>query len=283
MFYGYGILNNHVPTLKATTMKGDINTDANAFITAASITDTTQKSAINTLVTDLKTASIWNKMKAIYPFVGGTASQHKFNLKDPRDLDVAYRLVFNGGWTHDFGGVLPNGANAYANSCLTPSSSFNTTTFNHLSYYSRTNDDPSNYPFEIGSYSIGANGLRVRRTGNQGVFYADYPSGVSYGDASSSSITSGLGLFIGSQTGTNIKMYRNATVIASNTTATSSPSQSTYPIYLGTLNGSDVLTANRWSAKKCGFASIGDGLTDTEVSAFYTAVQKFNTTLSRQV
>lgn len=260
-----------------------LDADALAFITAASITDAIQKSAINTLVKDLKTASIWTKMKAIYPFVGGTAAQHRFNLKDPRDLNVAYCLDFSGGWTHDYGGVLPNGTNSYANSYLTPSSSFNTTTFNHLSYYSRTNDDPSNYPYEMGSYSIGANGLRVRRTGNQGLFFADYPSGTSYKDVSSSSITSGLGLFIGSQTGTNIKMYRNATVIASNTTATSSTSQSTYPIYLGTLNGLDVLTANRWSAKKCGFASIGDGLTDTEVSAFYTAVQNFNTTLSRQV
>jgi hypothetical protein len=31
------------------------------------------------------------------------------------------------------------------------------------------------------------------------------------------------------------------------------------------------------------FASLGTGLTDAEVSAFYTAVQAFQTTLGRQV
>jgi hypothetical protein len=28
-------------------------------------------------------------MQAIYPFIGGTAYSHKFNLKDPRDTDAA--------------------------------------------------------------------------------------------------------------------------------------------------------------------------------------------------
>jgi len=49
-----------------------VDADAQAFITAANITNTTQQSAIDTLVKSLKTANIWTKMKAIYPFVGGT-------------------------------------------------------------------------------------------------------------------------------------------------------------------------------------------------------------------
>jgi len=53
--------------------------DAQAFITAASITDPTQQSAINQLVVDLKGYNIWTKFKAIYPIVGGSASSHKWN------------------------------------------------------------------------------------------------------------------------------------------------------------------------------------------------------------
>ena len=68
-----------------------IDTDAQAFITATGITDNTQKNSINQLVLDLKSYGVWSKIKAIYPFVGGTATTHKFNLKDPRDLDAAYR------------------------------------------------------------------------------------------------------------------------------------------------------------------------------------------------
>jgi hypothetical protein len=97
-----------------------VDADATAFITAAGITNLTQASAINTLVNDLKTYGLWTKMKALYPFVGGTATSHKFNLKDPRDLDAAFRLVFTGGWTHTSTGAKPNGTTGYANTYLNP-------------------------------------------------------------------------------------------------------------------------------------------------------------------
>ncbi len=37
--------------------------------------------AINELVKDLKSNNLWDKMEAIYPFVGGTVSSRRFNLK----------------------------------------------------------------------------------------------------------------------------------------------------------------------------------------------------------
>jgi hypothetical protein len=95
-----------------------VDPDAQAFITAANITDPTQQSAINTLVVGLKTDGLWTKMMAIYPFVGGTATSHKYNLKDPRDLDVAYRLTFGGGWGHSSFGIGGNGANTYADTYI---------------------------------------------------------------------------------------------------------------------------------------------------------------------
>jgi hypothetical protein len=67
------------------------DTDAQSFITAASLTDTTQTNAVNDLVLDLKAAGLWTKISTLYPMVGGNATSHKFNLKDPRDLDAAYR------------------------------------------------------------------------------------------------------------------------------------------------------------------------------------------------
>lgn len=93
-------------------MSGGID-PAQAFLTATGITDATITSAINTLVNDLIGYGIWDKIFAIYPFVGGTATTHKFNLKDPRDLDVAFRLIFNGGVTHNASGVTGNAVNAW--------------------------------------------------------------------------------------------------------------------------------------------------------------------------
>jgi hypothetical protein len=96
-----------------------VDPDAQAFITAAGITNPTQQAAINTLVVDLKSDGLWTKMIAIYPLVGGTASSQKYNLKDPRDLDVAYRLTFYGGWVHDSNGITGNFTNTYADTYIT--------------------------------------------------------------------------------------------------------------------------------------------------------------------
>ena len=51
-------------------------------------------------------------------------------------------------------------------------------------------------------------------------------------------------------------------------------------IYLGAAN---VGFPTWYSNKECAFSSIGDGLTDTDVSNLYTAVQTFQTSLSRNV
>ena len=121
---------------------------ASAFISAAGITDATQISAINNLVVGMKSDGIWTKMKAIYPFVGGTATAHKWNLKDPRDLDAAFRLVFNGGWTHSSTGATPNGTNGYADTKFNANTNLTNGNF-HLSFYSRTNSTSGLFSAEM--------------------------------------------------------------------------------------------------------------------------------------
>jgi hypothetical protein len=91
-----------------------IDSDASAFLTAAVISDPTIVDAINDLVLSLKSSGIWSKMIAFWPFVGGTAASHKWNLKDPRDLRDAFRLEYIGGVTHDSLGMKGNGTNGYA-------------------------------------------------------------------------------------------------------------------------------------------------------------------------
>ena len=93
-----------------------VSAAAALFLSAAGITDPTITAAITTFVHGLQADGIWNRMFAIYPFVGGTAATHKFNLKDPRDLDAAYRLTFAGPFIHSALGVQPNSTNQPANS-----------------------------------------------------------------------------------------------------------------------------------------------------------------------
>ena len=111
-----------------------VDPDAQAFITAAAITDPTQQAAINTLVVDLKGYSIWTKMKALYPFVGGDATKHSFNLKNP----AQFQINWSGGVTHSSNGVLFGGVNGYGNTNYNLSIN---STANNISAgtYSRTN------------------------------------------------------------------------------------------------------------------------------------------------
>ena len=255
---------------------GGTDADAQAFIMAAGITDATQQSAIITLVTDLKGYGIWTKMKAIYPFVGGTASAHKFNLKDPRDLDAAFRLVFSGGWTHSSTGALPNGTNAYADSKL---NSLNNTTQNstHFSYYSRTNSNATEVEISSSTTITGGGTGSLLEIRTSGVSYYRVNSDLGYAtytDANS------LGFYIANRTASNvINGWKNGSKVATATTA--SKAQPNINYWIGALNQNNV--GSFYTTKECAFASIGDGLTDTEAANLYTAVQAYQTTLSRNV
>lgn len=79
---------------------------------------------IRSIVGGLYLAGSWQKMKALYGFVGGNAWKHKWNWKDMRDLNSAYRLLFPNGATHDSNGVLFNGSTQYANTFLNPMLAF---------------------------------------------------------------------------------------------------------------------------------------------------------------
>ena len=255
--------------------------DAQAFITAAAITDSTQQSAINTLVTQLKTYGIWTKMKALYPMVGGSATSHKFNLKDPRDLDAAYRLVFNGGWVHTSTGALPNGTTAFADTKLKPFGVFNNTTYAHMSYYSRTSSGFNNSEYGMGA-NDGVNNLAFvfRRANNLQAFVADF-SNATYRMALNSTSTDGSGFFVGTQQGANIKLLKQNSLHVSNTTTGTGGIPPNYNVFIGALNSLNV--SESFTNKESAFASIGDGLTDAEAANFYTAVQTYQSTLGRQV
>ena len=245
------------------------DSDAQSFLNAAVITDTTQANAINTLVVGLKNASLWTKMKAIYPFVGGTATTHKWNLKDPRDLDAAYRLAFSGAWTHSSTGALPNGANAYADSFFNPLS--NAGASGSLSYYNRTN---SAIGFD-GGCNDGTKMWAIisRYTSSTSAYGA-----VGYNAYATTTTSSAQGFVLASNNTNQNKLYRNGSLIA---TTTSNYDKVSGKIYFGAINW--IGTAQQFTDHQTAFAHIGDGLSDAENSSLYTLVQAFQTSLSRQV
>jgi hypothetical protein len=269
-----------------------VDADAQAFITAASISSSTQQSAVNKLVNTLKDSGVWTKLKAIYPFVGGSAASHKFNLKDPRDLDAAHRLVFNGGWTHTATGALPNGTTAYANTNLIP----NTIGYNipwgdsigaYLGIYSRTNGTTGIDQIDMGALT----------PSNGQVFMTAWTKGNAFSPHNNKALarySSAGGLFPSATVSDSRGWYsinrlsnsngqftfdKNNVAISSGTAAENTLPN--IPIYLSALNnnGSTWWCSNR----EISMSIMGSSITDNDKTNLYNAVQTFQNDLGRAV
>ena len=248
-----------------------LDPDAAAFIVAAGITNSTQKTAINQLVLDLKSYSIWTKMQAIYPFVGGTATSHKYNLKDPRDLDVAYRLQFNGGWTHSSNGIQGDGSTGYADTFAAVSSTAIPNRANHWSSYNIQLPSSAKY---TGIFDYPPNFTTYGWYGASG---SNWFGGIQ--NFSNSGVACQTGFINGTVTSaSNAVLYFNGSSIYSIGSTTSFGSGFNY--YLGAQNSSGPSSYNN---ALVAFVSLGNSLTATNAANLYTAVQAFQTTLGRQV
>jgi hypothetical protein len=250
------------------------DSDASAFITAANIVDTYQKNAINQLVVNLKAAGIWSKMKAIYPFVGGTAFSHKWNLKNPLDTNAAFRLQFFGGWSHTSQGAQPNGTNGYADTFLVQSSEFANDNNIHLSYYSRT--DVLANSLEIGCYdNVRACQILIR---NAGIFPNGTRTFINNVTESNFTDSNSLGFYTTNRIGTSVKIFKNNTLSSSVTNTANG--RTTISFYIGAQN---FFGLNLPSSKQCAFSSIGDGLTDAEALVFNQIIETYQYALYRNV
>lgn len=245
--------------------------DANAFLTATGITNPTISGAVCTLVTSLKSANLWTKLKAIYPFVGGTATTHMYNLRNPANTNAAFRLSFIGGWTHTANGAQPNGTNGYADTFynLQVESNVNNAAFGA---YIRTNSISGTQVYG----SFGAPLIRVFNNLSNGniqiadnglIFYTPSPS---------------TGFFFSRRESTVFNQsYRNGVSLGiTNISTTSLPNNN---FYFGAMNNN--LVVSLYSTHQIAFGLLGGGATinNAEASTLYSIIQTFQTTLGRQV
>lgn len=251
-----------------------LDPDAYAFIAQAGIADQTIQDATNELVLELKAHSLWSKMHVICPMVGGTATAHKYNLKNPADTNAAFRLSFVGSWTHGATGATPNGINAYANTFYTPST-HGALTSQHISYYSRSNAAGTYIEMGVTGNSSGAgSGLLVISPNQSGIAYRGvHTTGNSAGVGINAS-----GYFIASRSdATFFRLHRNGTQVFNDSGIPNTISNKS--VYIGALNNNG--TAAAYSARECGFATIGEGLTAAEAVTLNTIVQSFLTAIGR--
>jgi hypothetical protein len=253
--------------------------DAAAFVEVAALTSEAQLTAINNLVIGLKANNLWTKMQAIYPFVGGTAYAHKFNLKDPRTLTSSFPATFYGDLTHTSFGIGSGSLTGYADSNFLDIRDFaDISSSLHVSYYGTTtnrvigaslpvyNDRTSDY---------GSRGIHIQSDSSIGNIAQAYggnmslPSGTTLGLSVVTRTTSLLSAFYHRKPSQTVNVSNSSTFLRL---------YADYNVrFLGGWYG--------WGGKTIGlgFASIGTGLSQTDAENLYTVVQAYQTTLGRQV
>ena len=260
-------------------------TEANAYLSAVvaacgtGITPTIS-AATTTLFTSLVSNNLYNKISVMYPMLGGNAAGCKFNAKDPRDLNAAYRLTFNGGVSFDASGMTGNGTNGYAD---TNFSVINLDRYSaHMSFYNTLNTTTT------ARIEMGAS----KQTGSPQSTYdlfIDF-GGPTY-ERGGSIDTNGVGLsftnnansantgnFVVSRTGdTFTGLYKNGSSQLTSTKITNG----SININLGIGARISDVVPQGYTTRRCGFATAGSGLTASEVSTLSTIINTFQTSVGR--
>ncbi|HXR83343.1 MAG TPA: hypothetical protein VN722_03460 [Hanamia sp.] len=245
-----------------------LDSAAQSFITSSAITDTAQQSAINTLVVQLKQNNLWNKFLAIYPMVGGTTATTKLNLKDPRDLDQAFRITWNGTPQFQATGVTCLNSTDWGDTHLSDSLlAFDNSS---ISFYSGTQNQTAGYDMGCSNQVSPYNMIAV---------YEDFTKDIvntwfnAY-DSVPSQPSSTVGLFTNSSSTGKVVRYVNGTV--NRTYGAPANGHTDMNITIG-----KVVDDPGMGLKECRFAAIGQGLSDAEALSFYNIVKAYQTKLNR--
>jgi hypothetical protein len=205
------------------------------------------------------------------------ATQFKYNMINPQDDDSAFRLVFNGGWTHSPQGATPNGTNGYADTKLNPTGTLTNNNM-HLSYYARNYTASITGKTLIGSVVAASTSAVALNWSSIAPFY--YPTMQEFTFPTIPTFPTVLkGLHIGRR----INSTQEALFINATKYETTQASNNLIPNNTFYLGSNHTLVAQQYTDVECSFSSIGDGLTDTEAANLYTRVQAYQTLLNRQV
>lgn len=254
--------------------------DAQAFIDAAGITGETQQAALNQLVLDLKgtgsttnNTDVWSDIYAVYPFtpidnVTANSSCYKWNLKDPRDLDAAFRLTFINTPVFSIANGLEQNAtaNAYANSHFVESA--NMVAGNNGLTIS-TNNEP-NYPND---YSIGDRTIFSIRKGTVRNFFYSASQLVLAAVSNKNGIKT-----LSRRSAIDMEGYFNG--ISEGTNTTSSTTQSNASVFILGVNNGAGAPAD-YCEGNIDFSVIHKGLTTAQVVDLVDAINIYKTALGR--
>lgn len=252
-----------------------IYTDADviAFISASGITDRTQKDALNYLIVNLKINSLWSKMQAVYPMVGITADNHKWNAKNSLNTDAGFRINWVGTGTHDANGYTPSIAGiSYGDTFLIPSITQNVNS-NGISISLGTTYVLNNTNFEIGAFISG-----TQRSSFSGATTGGGLTCRFNGSNMLSANTEPRGVYTAQRTAATVSNSWKAGV--KKQTSNSGGTLPTCSFYIGAQNGNG--TPGGFATARIQSTFIHEGLTDAEVPILHTIIDAYENMLGRK-
>jgi hypothetical protein len=241
-----------------------IDADAQAFLTATGLSGAADILAVNTFVTKAKSQGIWTDLDKIYPFIGGTATTHRYNLKN-----ALADGTFYGGVTHNANGVTFNGTTGYFDTGWATNAG---NVYNrHFSQY--INSQSMNTAW-AGSYD-GTNlfGLRTDQAKTLDFvglnsLYATSPTYLTRSSIMCSNVESST---VG-------KIYTDGSLAFTNTAAINA-GPVTNTVFVGALSFNG--TASFFHNPNVRFATTGNKLTASQQAILNTLAREFNSILGR--
>jgi hypothetical protein len=246
-----------------------------AVVAAGGAVSSPMSAATNNMFLALKSNGLYTRIDAMYPVLGGTAASHKFNAINPLDTDAAFRLTFNGVWTHNASGMITNGlASTYANSYYNAQLVVSGVADQSISIY--TTNQSSKGVQDIGSTDTTAGTIEVGiyTSFSSSLFIPNIKSAASGYETYSQPSNLGIGYFIVSSTGTNVLGTKDGVLVVNEPQI---PAFTNKTHYVGNSNGN----ANNGNPSNIIFAHFGRQLTSSQMTTLSSIINTFQTALGR--
>jgi hypothetical protein len=244
--------------------------DAQAFfnrvIAAGGSLSATEQLAVDTLVKQMKLDGIWTKMKAIYPMVGASAAACSRNLKADE-----FNGTFTSGWTFASTGVTPT--NAYFDTTLNDSTELALNSGSFGVYLNSFVNEKIPMLISDSINLVGTWVIERMTNSNVDVGFHDGLTSNAFGPVHTA------GFYQVSRNNSTQLFFRTNNVLQTRSVNSIGLVNRTFKLGAYDNNGS----FSQFMINQARFFYVGDGLTTTEQIDYYSAVQAFQRTLSRQV
>jgi len=251
--------------------------DAEAFFTAAGITNQAEKIAMNNFVVSTKSGNSWQKSSRIFPFSPTSSVASSYCMKSL----TQFTYVNSPTWSAA-GVAFSVAGNSYLNTGYNPNADGATGqhNFSHSGY---VNDDATISSGNTSAIS-GSQNAPGRRVQWQMLTSGEARSRLTTGNIASLVESAGntdyLGMWVGSRVSqTDHRIFRNGTQVGLDTSSNPGTAQSTADVYIGAYNN-DGTPQDNFQGRIC-FYQLGQGLTVAEAQNLSAAAEALQQALGR--